>query len=299
MSKLKSMLSQYLLALGSDKLIASSTKRVYASLARQFVYFVEETGFLSTDFTEDALMRLAQKFLTADLNGKASLINSRASATRHFLNTVGIPCRMLVRPETGRTTCKPLNDEELSTFLTAADKFRPRDRAIALLLATTGIRLNECAALDLENVRQIENTPHLIIDGAGAPRQIPLTPATVVALQDYLESRVSESSEKIFPNPLFTDKNGNRLSLRAQAACIRKIGWSVRMCVTPSILRLTRLMHIARAGDDIVTLAYLGGYDSLESAKRILRACETDNWSFPELLACHLLEQGRKIIPSR
>lgn len=291
------MLSHYILTLESDERIAYSTKRAYASLARQFVYFVEASDFLSSDFSEGALVRLAQEFLTSDLNGKSALINSRASATRHFLKTMGFPCRTLVRPKTGRTTCKPLSDQELSTFLAAANQFLPRDRAIALILATTGIRLSECAALDLESLRQIENTPHLIIDGVGALRQLRLTPATDRALQDYLGCRVSEPTKKLLPNPLFTHRNGNRLSLRAHTACIKKIGWSVRMCVTPSILRLTRLMHIARAGNDIVTLAYLGGYDNLESAKRILSASETDNWTFPfpELMISHSLEPRRKI----
>ncbi len=286
-SELNSMLSDYVLKLEDDELMAPSTKRVYASLARQFVNFIEERSDSLNTVTEGSLVHLAQKFLTSDLNGKASLINSRASATKHFLKTVGFSCRTFVRPETGRTTCKPLSDEELSIFLTAAHQFRPRDRAIASLLATTGIRLSECAALDVENVNRIENTPHVTIGEVFASREIELTPETDRALQDYLQSRISQQRESISEQPLFTDKNGERLSLRALTACIKKIGWSARMSVTPSILRLTRLMHIARRGDDIVTLAYLGGYDSLESAKRILKACETDSWSFAELIVCH------------
>lgn len=276
-NKLQAILAYYITKLAAEEL-SKSTKRSYASLARQFIYFLEDCDS-SEDIAVGSFVPLAQKFLSSQRDGKASSINARASAIKHFLKLSGIPCETFERPQTSLTTREPLTDDELSSFLEAARHFQPRDKAIGMILATTGIRLQECAVLNLDDVDCIGESDVIVlaIRRSWGRQQIPLNAETQAALEEYLavkdETNILSDDHG---HPLFVDKSGERLSLRALTASVRKIGWSAKLAVTPAVLRLTRLMQIARGSNDAVTLAYLGGFDSLESARRILRACKND-----------------------
>ena len=147
-TKLQAALDFYLIKLETEQL-SSSTRRAYASVARQFVYFIEDKDALKEDLTVDAFVPLAQKFLCSERDGKASSINSRASAIKYFINASGSTCETLARPRTRLTTRESMTEAELSVFMQAARACQPRDKAIGMLFATTGIRLQECAALNI------------------------------------------------------------------------------------------------------------------------------------------------------
>src|ERR1700684_2362151 len=142
--KLHSLLSAYLSKLDADRLSAA-TKRTYSSLVRRFLYFVED----ETDFAYDAggdidyrdLVPLARRFISESSDGKASSLNSRVVAIKHFLKVLGNISERFEKPRTRLTTLEPLSDEQLDRFVAAARFFCARDRAVALVFADTGIRL--------------------------------------------------------------------------------------------------------------------------------------------------------------
>jgi site-specific recombinase XerC len=277
MNKLQGILAYYLTKLAAEQL-SNSTKQSYASLARQFVYFAQDSGSFNENIAVNSFIPIAQKFLSSERNGKASSINARASAIKHFLQTSHIPCETLVRPQTGLTTREPLTEDELNSFLEAAQGFQPRDKAVGMIFAETGIRLSECAVLNLTDVDCIgdSDTIALSIQRSCGRQQIPLNPPTQAALEEYLAIREDQINIDSYGNPLFVDKSGARLSQRALTASVRKIGWAAKLAITPAVLRITRLIQIAGRGHDAVTLAYLAGFDSLEAARRIIRACNND-----------------------
>ena len=294
-SKLQATLDYYLIKLGTEQL-SPSTKRAYASVARQFVFFIEDKDALKEDLAVGSFVPLAQKFLCSERDGKASSINSRASAIKYFLNASGTNCDTLKRPRTRLTTRECLTEAELDVFMQAARRSQPRDKAIGMLFATTGIRLQEFAALNMEDLDIIGDSGALVLTlkrSGGRQQQIPLTGDTQEALERYLDGQEDQSAilgHTAKDVPLFSDKTGERLSARALTATVRKIGWAAKMAVTPAILRVTRLIQIARRGSDAVTLAHLGGFDSLESARRIIRACKND--FSPALLEADMTDSG-------
>ena len=273
-NKLQALLAYYLIRLPEEQL-SNSTKKTYASLARQFIFYMEDRG-LADDFTAASLGSIAQDFLSSDTDGKASSVNSRASAVKHFLKLSGIPIATLERPQTRLTTRECLTNEELESFINSARKFRPRDKAIGLLFATTGIRLKECAALNLDNIDYVDGRMMLEVERAGRRQQIPLLSEVQSALEAYLDVKDERAEGDERGYALFTDRSGERLSMRALTASVRKIGWAAKLAVTPAVLRVTRLTSVARDTNDAVSVAYLGGFNSLESAKRIIRASKHD-----------------------
>lgn len=270
--KLQALFAYYLTIL-PEMPLSDSTRKSYASLARQFIHFMEEREV--SEFTAASLGAFAQEFLSSDYYGKASSINSRASAIKHFLQVSGVPCGTLERPQAKLTTRECLTEEELRSFLAAARKFCPRDKAIGMLFASTGIRLKECVSLNLDCIDYIDGRMMLELERVGGRQHIPLSAEAQSAMEEYLDVKVDCPSDGV-GHALFVDKNGERLSMRALTASVRKIGWSAKLAVTPAILRVTRLTCVARGTNDAVSVAYLGGFGSLESAKRILRASKND-----------------------
>jgi integrase len=282
--QLQSLLSSYLDTLEAASLSAA-TKRTYASLVRQFIYFVDETDAdrdTTADISCHELNLIARKFLALSSGGKASSVNSRVVAIRHFLRVSGNLSERLERPQTRLTALEPLSEEQLNRFKAAARSFCARDRAVALIFADTGMRLKEAAGLNLDCLTIAFECFTLSIERSGVRQQLPLEAETLGVLGQYLLSDPDfmHNQSAHSGRPLFIDRDGKRLSMRALTACVKKVGWRAKLAVTPAILRATRLSRLAMLTNDAFVLAQQAGLASPESAKRIIKACHRDITSF-------------------
>lgn len=283
--KLHSVLSAYLHKLEADQLSAA-TKRTYASLVRRFLYFVEDEADFACDTTGDinclALIPIARRFISESLDGTASSLNSRVVAIKHFFKVLGNVSESFERPRTRLTTLEPLSDEQLDRFVAAARSFCPRDRAVALLLAGTGMRLKEAVRLDLDSLIISEQCFAINLHRGGRCQQLVLEGEMLTALFEYLVANpeFAHSDRPRSDHPLFVDRVGKRLSMRGLTACVKKVGWHAKLSVTPAILRATRLSRLALETKDVLALANLAGFECRESAKRIIKACQKDITSF-------------------
>ncbi|MBX9669576.1 MAG: site-specific integrase [Candidatus Obscuribacterales bacterium] len=268
------LLAYYLSKLPDERL-SRATKKSYASVARQFVYFLEESRLLD-ELTTASFSSIAQAFLSSEFDGKGSSINARASAIKHFLRTLGMPCGTLERPLVRLTTRECLTDPELRSFFDCARNSDPRDRAISLIFATTGIQLKECAALNLDNIIYSKDVLSLEVVRNGRRRVVRLAVEAQSALEEYLDKTKPYRNYSHQYQALFVDRNGERMSMRALTAAVRKIGWAAKLSITPALLRVTTLTKAARQNCSAVTLAQFAGFESLESARRIIRASSRD-----------------------
>ncbi len=270
----RGLLAYYLSKL-PDEQLSRATKKSYASIARQFVYFLEESKLVE-ELTTASFSSIAQAFLSSEFDGNGSSINARASAIKHFLRTLGVPCGTLERPLVRLTTRECLTDQELGSFFDCARNFDSRDRAIGLIFATTGIQLKECVALNLDNIIYSDGVLSLEIVSKVRRRVVRVTGEAQSVLEEYLEKAKPHRNFSHQYQALFIDKSGERMSMRALTAAVRKIGWAAKLAITPALLRVTTLTKAARQNCDAATLAQFAGFESLESARRIIRASSKD-----------------------
>lgn len=80
-----------------------------------------------------------------------------------------------------------------------------RDRAIILFLLTSGCRVSEMSALNIEDINMDKRTAEVIGKG-NKIRTIHFSIECALALQDYLQVRSGDPKE-----PLFMNKSGGRL----------------------------------------------------------------------------------------
>ncbi len=144
-----------------------------------------------------------------------------------------------------------------------------RDRAIALLLFYTGLRISECAALTVEDVR-LSSRKGLVIVRMGKGntyREVPLNVEVRTALDAWLEQRkqwVSQRNELA----LFLTKQGTRLATRSIDDVVRRLGQEANLSLSAHILRHTCLTSLVRNGNDLVLVAELAGHRRLETTRR-------------------------------
>lgn len=142
-----------------------------------------------------------------------------------------------------------------------------RDRAILLLLSSTGVRVSELCALNVSSFSGDE----LVVQGTGARvRSILLSPDTKEALHAYLEAR-SDTSDALFVN------NGKRVSSDGDLRlCARQVQRIVKQCatqvgleceVTPQILRGAYAQNMLKNGSDVECVQELLGHQHIASTK--------------------------------
>lgn len=164
-----------------------------------------------------------------------------------------------------------------------------RDLALIAAMARAGLRRSEVVALDLEDLRPLEDDrAELVVrDGKGGKdRVVPVANGTLKALEAWVRVRGRE------PGPLFTpvDRFGNvtirrlstqaiysRLQRRAAEAGIEE--------VSPHDLRRTFVSDLLDAGNDLSVTRDLAGHASTDTTARYDRRGERAKREAVETLA--------------
>jgi integrase/recombinase XerC len=144
-----------------------------------------------------------------------------------------------------------------------------RDQAIARLLFYTGLRLGECAALNVDDGRVSARKGLVIVrSGKGETyREVPLN----VDVHEFLKVWLKERA-KCFPQicepALFLKLKGRRLSTRAIDLVLRQLGCEAKVELSAHVLHHTCLTNLVRGGNNMVLVAEVAGYKRLETTRR-------------------------------
>jgi site-specific recombinase XerD len=185
------------------------------------------------------------------------------------------PIKRIPRPKVPQ---KVVQDIPLPLVGRALDEFNPntligaRNRAVIFLLLDTGMRLAECAGIELTDVDI--GSGLIKIWGKGAKqRRVPLGNASKDALINYLKLRGNNANPK-----LWVTVNGEPLSktgLQSFVRRLRRLGGNVRW--TPHTFRNTFAIDFLRAGGDPFTLQILGGWTDLEMPRHYAAALKAED----------------------
>jgi integrase/recombinase XerD len=186
---------------------------------------------------------------------------------------LAIPCK--------RYKCKPidwLTRTETEALLSAPDQqtyLGRRDRALLLVAVQTGLRASELIGLRCQDVC-LGHGAHVRCIGKGRKaRCTPLRKDAVVVLRAWLQERIGQPSDVLFPNarglPLSHDGLDYLLSKHvatAQAKC-PSLG---KKRVTPHVLRHSLAMELLQHGVDRSVIALWLGHESTETTQAYTHA---------------------------
>jgi site-specific recombinase XerD len=137
-----------------------------------------------------------------------------------------------------------------------------RDAAILELFYSTGLRLAELAALDVEQIDTVNECVKVMGKGS-KERIVPIGSYALTAMQKY------QSAAKIQQGPLFLSKLQKRLSTRSIANALNKYlqHSSIAFKVTPHKFRHSFATHLLDHGADLRSVQALLGHASLSTTQ--------------------------------
>ena len=269
------LLKDYESYLITEKRASANTVSSYLRDVQQFAAAleckgVELTQALTQDVVEytDALIRRGKS--------PATVTRSVASIKSFYTCLVswGVveqnPAKGVATARVERKLPQVLTGQEVELFLEQPDCLEPkgcRDRAMLELLYATGIRVSELIALDVDDV----NLPSGMLKcfGKGKERLIPLYPAAVRALKEYLRTVRPQLVDTAEETALFVNMNGERMS--------RQGFWKIIKCyqekagiqkeITPHTLRHSFAAHLLENGADLRAIQEMLGHADISSTQ--------------------------------
>jgi len=145
-----------------------------------------------------------------------------------------------------------------------------RDRAILETLYSTGMRVSELVALNMDDIDFLGEVVH--IRGKGKKERIaPISSSTLQIIQHYIEFRNkrAQNNANFDTKVLFVNKHGRRLSTRSVR---RKMDKYLKMsgldtAISPHTLRHSFATHMLNNGADLRSVQELLGHQSLSTTQ--------------------------------
>jgi integrase/recombinase XerC len=203
-----------------------------------------------------------------------SSIQRSLSAARSFYNYLGResgrlrnPAASVQAPRKPRKLPKTLDADQVDKYLSfdSDSELALRDRAMAELFYSSGLRLAELAAVDVSDI-----DPHsklLTVTGKGnKTRTVPVGRFALEAIQHWLQVRPATGDES---SPLFTSSRGGRISVRNIQARLKLQGRKAGMHqdVHPHMLRHSFASHMLESSGDLRAVQELLGHANISTTQ--------------------------------
>jgi integrase len=245
--------------------ISSNTSRAYHSRVKQFLLFLDYADLSHKLFDEPSGKSTAMhSYLTflKQSNRQGSTVNANINALNNFFQFLGIQPAPCVRERSYGKTAKTLTSSQQERFLQTVQRHCARDQALALILFYTGLRIGDCARLEMRNIGP--GAGCIILENSVI---ISLNRETMFALRQWLEERkvlFGESQE----TGLWLTRKGRRLSIAGITCAIERIGWQSGFAISAETLRRTCLTQVSTSFSKDVLAANFGGHVAKATLKR-------------------------------
>ena len=269
------LVSAYEAYLKTEKRASANTVSSYMRDIHQYAAAMEEKGVELTDaVTEDVAEYTTA--LTRQGKSPATVTRSVASIKSFYQYLMGRgtvdrnPAKGVTPAKVERKLPQVLTGKEVELFLEqpeCTDLKGYRDRAMLELLYATGIRVSELIDLDVDDLNLSGSV--LKCYSKGRERMIPLYPAAVRALSEYVHNIRPQLVEAVDETALFVNMSGERMSRQGFWKLIKyyqeKAG--IQKDITPHTLRHSFAAHLLENGADLRSIQEMLGHADISSTQ--------------------------------
>ncbi len=175
------------------------------------------------------------------------------------------PCDGLRAPKQPKLLPKALSPDQVNALLDGEpeDALESRDKAIAELFYSSGLRLAELASLDRDGGLDLAEGVVTVTGKRGKTRIVPLGSKAAAALHAWLDARsaIARSEEPA----LFVSRLGRRLSARSIQRRLER--WALRqglgVHVHPHMLRHSFASHVLQSSGDLRAVQEMLGHAAI------------------------------------
>ncbi len=298
MSTQESLVELFIRHLRSERHFSAHTARCYTADLEQFCAYLLGAGATGGEVNGagkahkpapeacDARLRAVdvekvREFLAElrDRNYCKSTVARKLATLRSFYKFLvrrGVitanPVQSIRTPKQEKRLPKYLEVEQVERLFKNCDTtttLGARDLAILETLYSTGIRVSELVALNIDDVDLAASVVR--VRGKGKrERAIPLGPGAVRAIVHYLDlRRAAGANGRADYESLFINKHGQRLSTRSVRRKLDKylLAAGLDLSVSPHTLRHSFATHMLRRGADLRSVQQMLGHQSLSTTQ--------------------------------
>lgn len=189
------------------------------------------------------------------------------------------PAELINLPKIPKTAPKSLSQDEIRQLIDAPAPDKPnylRNRAILLLLYSTGLRVSEIVSLKVQQI--ILDQQAILIKGKGAKERIlPLTGSTYSALIEYFAWRETELPETMTGKaPAFITPKGKSLTVRMIQYMVEKYGLDAGIMthIHPHLIRHSIATHLIEEGCNVESVRQTLGHEDLATTSIYLKTSQ-------------------------
>jgi integrase/recombinase XerD len=272
-------LERYLRHLTVERGLSKNTLAAYRADLNKYGEYLESAGVEALSATASNLEAFANQLTDAKLKASSrARILAAVRGFHKFLALEGLrdddPTSRLRPPKLPSRLPKALSQEQVVRLLDAAgpepddeaaDRIRLRDRAIVELMYSTGARVSEVVALDLD---EVTDDGLIRVRGKGSKERIvPVGSFAAKSLDAYLVRTRPELARLRGDRALFLNKQGGRLSRQSIWDIIQRAGVAAGVEVSPHTLRHSFATHLIEGGADVRVVQELLGHASVATTQ--------------------------------
>lgn len=261
-------IADFLAYLGSEKGLSPHTLAAYG---RDLLSYAKFSGGKKPE--EMSTEQIIDYFQTLKNKGVASSTLCRALVAIkvffRFLKREKIishnPTLFLESPKMWQLIPEVLTVEEVSRLLMMPDSqtaIGVRDKAIFMVMYASGLRVSELCGLNLGDV----SDDQVRVRGKGSKeRVIPIAPAAVAAVDDYLTRFRTQGD-----GPLFLSSHGKRMDRVALWERVKFYGKKagIQKVISPHTLRHSFATHLLENGADLRVIQEMLGHSNIATTDR-------------------------------
>ena len=267
-----SLFSDYLT---NQKANSANTRESYLRDALYFLEYLSNAGIDPLEADEQVIQGYVEHL--HDLKRSPTTISRNLASVRCFYKFLifrGLmdsnPAKGIKLEKTVKKLPQVLSGEEIELLLAQPDITEPkgcRDKAMLELLYATGIRVSELIELDVDDLNLYAGVLHCA--SKGKERVIPLYPAAIRALEEYLRNVRPQLINEPDETALFVNMSGDRMSRQGFWKLIKyyqeKAG--IQKDITPHTLRHSFAAHLLENGADLRSIQEMMGHADISSTQ--------------------------------
>jgi integrase len=223
-------------------------KRAQRYRLTQFINFAERSfrnykDVVATETLKDRIAGDYLDYLQYFLKARPSTVNKAFNTINQFYEFVGLEPLRLDREDLPSLQPQALTLSQLDAFLSGAKGCDSiKHKAVALAVATTGIRASECIALNVDDYNADAGLLTIKPSEFEGSRAVAVDEKTRGALIEWLELR-KQKFNRLNESALFLNPQRRRMSQAGVNLVIRKIAQEVGLTITAQQLRDTFLLN--------------------------------------------------------